>query len=74
MVKHWKKLPKEVVDIPSLKTFKVRLDRVLSNLFSLKMPLLIAGRLDWMPLKTIQSKSLYASTLSHFISYWKTSF
>ena len=32
VVKHWNRLPREVVDAPSLKTFKVRLDGALSNL------------------------------------------
>jgi len=32
VVKHWNRLPREVVDAPSLETFKVRLDRALSNL------------------------------------------
>ena len=32
VVKHWNRLPREVVDAPSLRTFKVRLDRALSNL------------------------------------------
>ncbi|KAK4819098.1 hypothetical protein QYF61_025357 [Mycteria americana] len=32
MVKHWNRLPREVVDAPSLETFKVRLDGALSNL------------------------------------------
>jgi len=31
MVKHWNRLPKEVVEAPSLETFKARLDGVLSN-------------------------------------------
>ncbi|KAK4815588.1 hypothetical protein QYF61_004803 [Mycteria americana] len=31
VVKHWKMFPREVVDAPSLETFKVRLDRALSN-------------------------------------------
>ncbi|KFM11791.1 hypothetical protein AS27_07751, partial [Aptenodytes forsteri] len=31
-VKHWHRLPREVVDAPSLETFKVRLDGALSNL------------------------------------------
>ncbi|KFQ97255.1 hypothetical protein Y956_15348, partial [Nipponia nippon] len=31
-VKHWNGLPREVVDAPSLKTFKDRLDGALSNL------------------------------------------
>ena len=32
VVKHWNRLPREVVDAPSLETFKARLDRTLSNL------------------------------------------
>ncbi|KFW71845.1 hypothetical protein AS28_03546, partial [Pygoscelis adeliae] len=32
VVKHWKRLPREVVDAPSLEAFKVRLDGALSNL------------------------------------------
>jgi len=36
-------LPREVVDTPSLETFKVRLDGALSNMIWLKMSLLLAG-------------------------------
>ncbi|KFW69392.1 hypothetical protein AS28_06227, partial [Pygoscelis adeliae] len=32
VVKHWDRLPREVVDAPSLETFKARLDGALSNL------------------------------------------
>ncbi|KAK4830834.1 hypothetical protein QYF61_013763 [Mycteria americana] len=32
VVKHWNRLPREVVDAPSPEVFKVRLDRALSNL------------------------------------------
>jgi len=32
VVKHWNGLPRELVDAPSLETFKVRLDGALSNL------------------------------------------
>jgi len=32
VVKHWNRLPREVVDIQSLEVFKVRLDRALGNL------------------------------------------
>ncbi|KFZ68172.1 hypothetical protein N338_00738, partial [Podiceps cristatus] len=32
VVKHWNRLPSEVVDAPSLEAFKTRLDGALSNL------------------------------------------
>ncbi|KFV11622.1 hypothetical protein N340_04220, partial [Tauraco erythrolophus] len=32
MMKHWNRLPREVVDAPSLKVFKARPDETLSNL------------------------------------------
>jgi len=32
VVRHWNMLPREAVDAPSSKVFKVRLDRALSNL------------------------------------------
>ncbi|KFP09563.1 hypothetical protein Z169_08358, partial [Egretta garzetta] len=32
VVQHWNRLPREVVEAPSLETFKARLDRALSNL------------------------------------------
>jgi len=46
VVKHWQKLPREVVDAPSLETLKVRLDGALNNLIKLKMSLLTAGELE----------------------------
>jgi len=46
VVKPWHTLPTEVVDAPSLETFKIRLDGTLSNLIELKMSLLTAGGLD----------------------------
>jgi len=51
VVKPWHRLPREVVDAPSLGTFKVRLDGALSNLVQLKMALLTAGGLGWMASK-----------------------
>ncbi|KFP11295.1 hypothetical protein Z169_05066, partial [Egretta garzetta] len=32
VVKHWNRLPREVVQAPSLETFQARLDGALSNL------------------------------------------
>ncbi|KFW71513.1 hypothetical protein AS28_08890, partial [Pygoscelis adeliae] len=32
VVRHWNRLPREVVDAPSLEGFEVRLDEALSNL------------------------------------------
>jgi len=46
VVKHWRRLPREIVKAPSLETFKARLDGALSNLVWLKMSLLTAGALD----------------------------
>jgi len=43
VVKHWHRLPRAVVEAPSLKAFKARLDGALSNLVWLKMSLLTAG-------------------------------
>jgi len=42
-MKHWHRLPREVMEAPSLETFKARLDRALSNLVWLKMSLVTAG-------------------------------
>jgi len=41
----WHRFPRELVDAPSLETFKARLDGALSNLVYLKMSLLTAGGL-----------------------------
>jgi len=45
VVKHWHRLPRDVVEVPSMETFKVRVDRARSNLVWLKMSLLTAGGL-----------------------------
>ena len=60
VVKHWQRLPTEVVDAPSLETFKVRLDGALSSLVWLKMSLLTAGGMDQMAFKgPFQPKLFY---------------
>jgi len=46
VVKHWNRLPREVVDDPSLEVFKARLDGALSNLVQWKMFLLMAGGVE----------------------------
>ena len=43
VLKHWHRLPREVVDAPSLETFKVRLDGALSNVIELQKSLPMAG-------------------------------
>jgi len=43
VVKHWKRLPRKLVDAPSLETLKVGLDRTLSTLIWRKISLFIAG-------------------------------
>jgi len=46
VVKHWHRFPRQLVDAPSLETFKARLDGALNNLIELKMSLLTAGGLE----------------------------
>ena len=43
MVTHWNRLPKEVVDAPSLEAFKARLDVALGSLVCRLVSLHIAG-------------------------------
>ncbi|KAK4812979.1 hypothetical protein QYF61_002806 [Mycteria americana] len=43
VVRHWSRLPREVVEAPSLETSKVRLDGAVSSLIQLKMSLLLQG-------------------------------
>jgi len=43
VAKHWPRLPREVVDAPSLGIFQARLDGALSTLIQVKMSLLTAG-------------------------------
>ena len=50
VVRHWNRLPREVVDASSLETFKARIDGTLSNLIQMCTPVFIAGELDQMTL------------------------
>ena len=46
VMKPWHRLPREVGDASSLESFKLRLDRALSNVIQLEMSLITAGGLD----------------------------
>ena len=46
VVKHWPRLPREAVAVPSLAVLKARLDGALSTLVWWKMSLLLAGGLE----------------------------
>ena len=48
VVMHWNRLPKEVVDAPSLEAFKARLDVALGSLVCWLATLHIAGGWNWM--------------------------
>jgi len=46
VVRHWNRLPREVVDAPSLELFKARLDGALRNLVYWKVSLSLAEGLE----------------------------
>lgn len=46
VVREWNRLPREVMDTPSLEVFQIRLDGVLGNLVWWKVSLLMAEWLD----------------------------
>ena len=48
VVTHWNRLPKEVVDAPSLEAFKARLDVALGSLVWWLVTLHTAGGWNWM--------------------------
>jgi len=64
VVKPWNRLPRVLVDAPSLETFQARLDGALSNLTQVKMSLLTAGGLGWMASEgPFQPKPFYGSVI-----------
>jgi len=64
VMKPWHRFPREVIDAPSLETFKVGSDRALSSLIQLKMSLLMAGGWGWMALEgPSQPKPFYDSVI-----------
>ena len=71
VVKHCNMLPREVVDVLSLETFKVRLDGALSNLIKLWVSLFISGELDQMTFKVpFQLKKFFGSKTLFFYFYF----
>ena len=46
VVRHWNRLPRDVVDAPSLETFKAKLDQALGKLIWLCMSMFFAKDLD----------------------------
>ena len=46
VVRYWHRLPRDVVDVLSLETFKARLDQALGNLICPCTSLFVAGELD----------------------------
>jgi len=68
VVRQWHRLPGEVVDVPSLETFKARLDGALSNLIELEMSLLAAGELGWVASKgPFRPKAIYDSGMKRLV-------
>ena len=61
MVTHWKRLPGEVVDAPSLEAFKARLDVALGSLVWWLVTLHIAGGLKLSNHGPIQLRPFYDS-------------
>ena len=64
VVRHWNRLPREAVAVPSLAVFKVRLDGALSNLVWWKVSLPMAAGLELDDLEgPFQPKPFYDSFL-----------
>jgi len=66
VVKLWNRLPREVVEAPSLETFKIRLDGALSNLIQLQMSLITAGGLGQMTSKGPFQPKAFCNSMINF--------
>ena len=67
VVRHWNRLPSDVVYVPSMETFKARLDQALSNLIYLWCPCSLQGSWTRWPLKVPSNSkdSMILWSLSH---------
>ena len=63
MSRNWKRLPGDVVDAPSLESFKESLDKALGNLIYLCMSLVIEGELDYMTFKSPFQLKVFCDSL-----------
>jgi len=71
VVRPWPRLPREVVDAPSLGTFKARLDGAPSTLIQWEMSLLTGGELDETALEgPFQLKLFYDSVFQRNFNLW----
>lgn len=62
VAKHWHRVPRAVVDAPSLETFMVRVCRAWNILIWLKMSLFFAGDLDWVTFKSLLQPKLFCDS------------
>jgi len=73
VVTHWKRLPKEVVDAPSLEAFKARLDVALGSLVWWLATLYIAGGLKLDDhCGPFQPRPFYDSLILWYIQIWSS--
>ena len=55
VVRHWNRLPKEVVNAPSLAVFKARLGKALGDMASCEVSLPMAGGLELDDIKVLSN-------------------